>query len=118
MTMGERIKTRQQLLDEQAYAARIRAIGDQRPHDSKHANPSTAALMEHTARSERNPRGSGRESQCAPGPLRPEQKPRAPTVEHREGIRCQARELSHVTACSDVARTPTQAPSNTPNPRP
>lgn len=73
MTMGDRIKTRQQLLDEQADAARIRAIGDQRPHDSKHAHPSRAALTEHTARSDRNPRGSRLESQCAPGPLRPEQ---------------------------------------------
>lgn len=73
MTMGDRIKTRQQLFDEQADAARFRAIGDQHPHDSKHAHPSRAALTEHTALSGRKPRGSRLESQGMPGPLRPEQ---------------------------------------------
>jgi hypothetical protein len=36
MTMGREIKTRQQLLDEQADAATTRATGDQRPPDDEH----------------------------------------------------------------------------------
>jgi hypothetical protein len=38
-----RIKTRQQLLDEQADAARTRATGDQRQDDDEHPDRSTAA---------------------------------------------------------------------------
>jgi hypothetical protein len=43
MTMGEGIKTRQQLLDEQADAARTRATGDKRPHDDEHPDRSKTA---------------------------------------------------------------------------
>jgi hypothetical protein len=44
MAMGEEIKTRQQLLDEQADAATTRATGDQHPHDDEHRHRSKAAL--------------------------------------------------------------------------
>jgi hypothetical protein len=44
MIMGDRIKTRRQLFDEQADAARTRATGDQRPDGREHPNPPRTAL--------------------------------------------------------------------------
>lgn len=44
MTMGDRIKTRRQLLDEQADAARTRVTGDQHPNSREHPNPPRTAL--------------------------------------------------------------------------
>jgi hypothetical protein len=48
MTMGDRIKTRQQLLDEQADAAHARAApGDDRPDESARPHQAHDSIVEH-----------------------------------------------------------------------